>query len=268
MAAGERRAPVGAGLGGAAPRRALPAPAPRAAGPLAPRGARGARGPWGLGRGGARGGGGGRRRRGTRQRPPPPKVRPRAGLGSSGRGSRGAAPRPSPAPERVLQAALSWGLLCLRLGSGESADLILRGRCECAARAGPPASRLPCQQLLRRRWRRRRRRRRSERRRRRRRRRTRPPHTPAPGGGPPPGRSPAAAAEPGWPQHAARPPRGLVLLPNFAKSARVPTALGRASPRRLASQPQRPREEEEEPPPQHQRDRIPAAWGGVMLCGL
>ena len=256
-----------AGRGGAAPRRELPAWAARAAGPLAPRGGRGARGPWGLGRGGARadgggGGGGGGRCRGTRRRPPPPEVRPRARLGSSGRGSRGAAPRPSPAPERVLQAAPDWGLLCLRLGSNESADLLLRGRCECAARAGPPASRLPCQRLLRRR---RRRRRRSGRRRRRR---TRPPHTPAPGGGPPPGRAPAAAAEPGRTPHAARAPRGLVLLPNFAKSAGVPAVLGRASARRLASQPQRPREEEEEPPPQHQRDRIPAAWGGVMLCGL
>lgn len=151
------------------------------------RGARGARGPWGLGRGGARGGGGGGRRSGTRQRPPPPEARPRAGLGSSGRGSRGAAPRPSPAPERVLQAAPVWGLLCLRLGSGERADLLLRGRCECAARAGPPASCLPCQRLLRRRRRRRRRRRSG---RRRRRRRTRPQHMSAPGGGPPPGRAP------------------------------------------------------------------------------
>lgn len=67
------------------------------------------------------------------------------------------------------------------------------------------------------------------------------------------------------PPHAAPPPRGLVLLPNFAKSARVPAALGGCSALRLASQPQRPREEEEEeeppPPPQHQRHRIPAAWG-------
>lgn len=260
-AEGQRRARSSVGLGGAAPRRALPAPTARAAGPLAPRGARGARGPWGLGRGGALGGGG--RHRGTRQRPPrPTEVRPRAGLGSSGRGSRGAAPRPSPAPERVLQAAPGWELLCLRLGSGESADLLLRGRCECASWARPPASRLPCQRLLRRR----RRRRRSGRRRRRRR--TRPPHTPAPGGGPPRGRAPAAAAEPGRTPHAARPPGGLVLLPNFAKSPRVLAALGRASALRLASQPQRPREQEEEPPPQHQRDRIPAAWGGVMLCGL
>lgn len=127
-----------------------------------------------------------------------------------------------------------------------------------------PAARLPppCQRLLRRR----RRRRRSGRRRRRRR--TRPPHTPAPGGGPPRGRAPAAAAEPGRTPHAARPPGGLVLLPNFANSPRVPAALGRASALRLASQPLRPREQEEEPPPQHQRDRIPAAWGGVMLCGL
>ncbi|XP_058593637.1 pygopus homolog 1 isoform X2 [Neofelis nebulosa] len=87
-------------------------------------------------------------------------------------------------------------------------------------------------------------------------------------GGRPQAALPAAAAEPRQPPHAARPPGGLVFLPNFAKSASVPAALGRASARRLASQPQRPREEEEEPPPQHQRDRIPAAWGGVMLCGL
>lgn len=238
--------------GGPSARAARPGDQGR--GPANPRrGAGGARGPWGLGRGGARGGGGGRRG-GTRRRPPPPEVRPRAGPGAQG-GEAAAAPRPSPGPERVWQAARRRGLLCLRVGSGASADLRLRGRCE-AARARRPPARLPGSgssgggervgggggALVR----------------------TCRPRA----GGRPQAELPAAPAEPRRPPHAARAPRGLVLLPNFAKSARAPAALGRASARRLASPPQRPREEEEEPPPPHQRDRIPAAWGGVMLRGL
>lgn len=95
-AEGERRARSSAGLGGAAPRRALPAATARAAGPLAPRGARGARGPWGLGRGGALGGGG--RRRGTRQRPPPPPSKSVPARGWGARGGEAAGPRHVPRP--------------------------------------------------------------------------------------------------------------------------------------------------------------------------
>lgn len=68
---GGRRGSAGRGAGRPLGARCPPGlPGPRAREPR--RGVRGARGPWGLGRGGARGGGGGGRRRGTRQRPPPP----------------------------------------------------------------------------------------------------------------------------------------------------------------------------------------------------
>lgn len=63
---GGRRRSAGRGVG----RRPLGAAARRSYEPR--RGGRGARGPWGLGRGGARGGGGGRRG-GTERRPPPPR---------------------------------------------------------------------------------------------------------------------------------------------------------------------------------------------------
>lgn len=82
-------------------------------------------------------------------------------------------------------------------------------------------------------------------------------------GSPPASLSAAPEAAPSSSAHAAPRPRSSAQT---AESARVPAALGRASARRLASQPQRPREEEE-PPPQHPSPDS-RGLGGVVLCGL